>query len=461
MQAPKDQSAAEKARELLVKAVLEGPRKTTAEKSTETAKTVRRMVKQLAQKAHEARARGEPVAYLFIASFYDDILRAMDIVTVGTENYAGLCAAKLDAERFLAKAEAEGYPRHLCTYATCGLGFDALRYELGTMPPDAPDGGMEYPTVMLGTGMMFCDPRYKWYQAAQRYTNAPTYVLGLLNPPLYYTHIDLAEVRDYYLKYITSELRELVNFLERRLGRKMDWERLSQVVDLSERTIKLWWDAYQLRKAIPTPMSTEDAVNTMVPGYFSMGTEEAYQFYQALYQELKYRVEHKIGVIPDEKYRLLWALSLPPWYALVLFNYFEKLGAVFPIEAVYHPLPPLNIPENVTDPLERMALRFYNSVTYWYEKARMNSGNPWVEWFLELIRDYKIDGVVFHQARTCRTIHCGQLHQMNILRKYSDIPMLLLEGDIVDIRNYDEKATQGKIDAFIEVVDAYKRRKKA
>ena len=73
------------------------------------------MVKELAQETHEARARGDPIAYLFIASFSDDILRAMNVVTVGTENYAGLCAAKMDAERFLSKAEAEGYPRHLCT----------------------------------------------------------------------------------------------------------------------------------------------------------------------------------------------------------------------------------------------------------------------------------------------------------------------------------------------------------
>jgi len=273
VEAPKEQSAAERVKELMLKAILEGPKKTTAEKSTETAKGVRRMVKGLAQKAHEARASGDPIAYLFIASFYDDILRAMDIATVGTENYAGLCAAKLDAERFLSKAEAEGYPRHLCTYATCGLGFDAMRCELGGMPTDAPDGGMEFPSVMLGTGMMICDPRYKWYQAAQRYTNAPMHVLGLLNPPLYYTHIDLAEVKDYYIKYVVEELKGLVDFLERQLGRKMDWDRLSEVVDLSERTIKLWYDTYQLRKAVPAPMPTEDALNTMVPGYFNMGTQ--------------------------------------------------------------------------------------------------------------------------------------------------------------------------------------------
>lgn len=461
MEAPNEKTAADKLKEIMQKAIFEGPQKTTAEKSTETAKSVRRMIKGLAQKSHEASERGDPIAYLFVASFYDDILRAMDITTVGTENYAGLCAAKLDAERFLAKAEAEGYARHLCTYATCGLGFDAMRHELQGMPPNAPDGGMESPTVMLGTGMMICDPRYKWYQAAQRYTNVPMHVLGLLNPTLHYTHIDIEEMKDYYIKYVIEELQGLVDFLEHQLGRKMDWDRLSEVVNLSERTIKLWYDTYQLRKAIPAPMPTEDALNTMVPGFFNMGTQETYDFYRELYDEIKYRVDNKIGVIPDEKYRLLWGLSLPPWYGLVLFNYFETLGAVFPIEVVYHPYTPLEIPDSITNPLERMAWRFYNSLTNWYDKARKNTGNPWVEWFLDLINEYKIDGVVFHQAMTCRTIHCGQLHQMNVLREHSDIPMLLLEGDIIDVRNYNEVATHNKIDAFIEVVDTYKKNKQS
>jgi benzoyl-CoA reductase/2-hydroxyglutaryl-CoA dehydratase subunit BcrC/BadD/HgdB len=232
---------------------------------------------------------------------------------------------------------------------------------------------------------------------------------------------------------------------------------LSEVVELSERTLTKWHDAYQLRKAVPAPMPTEDALNIMVPGFYMLGTQAAYDFYSDLYDELKHRVDNKIGTIPDEKYRLLWALSLPPWYGLVLFNYFESLGAVFPIEAVYNAASVPEIPEGVTDPLERIAHRFYNAVTKRNEQARKHTGDSNVEWFLELIEDYKCDGVVFHQAMTCRTIHTGQLSQINTFKKYSDKPVLLLEGDIVDVRNYDERATHLKIDAFIEVVDSYKR----
>lgn len=425
----------------------------------ELAISVRQIVKGLTKRAHEAKASGEPIAYLFIASAYDEILRAMDIVTVGTENYAGLCAVKNDAERFLSKAETEGYARHLCTYATLGLGFDAMRCEMGQMPPNSPDGGLVEPDVMLGTGMMICDPRYKWYQASQRYTKAPLHILGQLVPALHYTHVDCREIRSYYIKYLVEELKELIGFLERNTGRKLDYDQLCKSVDLSERTIQMWWDAYQLRKAVPTPMSTEDAVTIMVPGNFMLGTQMAYDFYSKLHRDLKHRVDNQIGVVPDEKYRLLWALSLPPWYGLSMFNYFGSLGAVFPIEAVYHAPPPQEYPPNMNDPLERIAWRVYGQVTQWQEKARQHTGDSNVEWYLDLIDQYKLDGVVFHQAMTCRTIHTGQLNQINVLKKHTDKPVLLLEGDIVDVRNYNQKNTQTKIDAFIEMVDAHKKRK--
>ena len=113
----------------------------------------------------------------------------------------------------------------------------------------------------------------------------------------------------------------------------------------------------------------------------------------------------------------------------------------------------------MNDPLERIAWRSYGQITQWQDKARLNSGDYNVEWFLDLIERYQLDGVVFHQANTCRTIHTGQLNQIQVLKKHTDKPVLLLEGDIVDIRNYDKKGTENKIDAFIEVVDAYKKRK--
>ncbi len=431
--------------------------KTTAKKSTKIAKQVRRIVKENVLKTREARAQGQPVAYMFISCFYDDILTAMDIVQQGTENYGGLCAAKMEAERFIAKAESEGFARHLCSYATCCLGFEAMRRELGDMPPNAPDGGMASPDVMVGVGFFGCDPRYKWFQAAQRYLDVPVHIHNLLSPMSYYSHAHGREMRDHYVRYIYEELKGLIDFLETTLGKRMDWDRLSEVVDISERTIKVWNDVHELRKAVPCPLPTEDICSCMVPGMFMMGTQEAYDFYCELYDEVKHRVDNKIGVIPDEKYRLLWSYSAPPWYAMLLFNYFESKGAVFAMEAVYQPPPVIDIPPSVTDPVERIARRVWATFgERRLEKARHCPTGAMTGWLLDLAEDYNCDGVVWHQVLTCRSVHANQYHQMNVFKENSDKPVLLLEGDIVDVRNYNEANTRTKIDTFIEVLDAYK-----
>jgi benzoyl-CoA reductase/2-hydroxyglutaryl-CoA dehydratase subunit BcrC/BadD/HgdB len=430
--------------------------------ATEAAAKVPRMSRELTLKAQRAKVEGNPVAYTFIVCAYDEIIRAMDIVPVWTENYAGICAAKRDVQRFLEKAEAENFSRSLCTYALCGLGFDIWRAELGQMPPDSPWGGQVKPDMMLGSGQMVCDPRNKWYQAAQHYMpDIPIYEVGLPWPP-YEQDFDYREVQDYYIKYIIEQLRGLVEFLEKQTGRKMDWERLSGLVDLTDRTWNLIWETYELRRAIPTPMDTGDAMNTMVPIAFMMGTQEANDFFKDLYGELQRKIANKEGVIPEEKYRLLWGGGLPSWFALSDFNYFNSKGAVFPVETTYRSVEAVyNFDVDLTkisDPLEHIAWRWLKYWTYWYDKARKRPGShPDVERLIQYIEDYNIDGVVVHEAFSCRTWHPGLIWQLNLLKKvYRDIPSLVLESDIVDIGSYSESDTRTRIDAFIETLESAK-----
>jgi benzoyl-CoA reductase/2-hydroxyglutaryl-CoA dehydratase subunit BcrC/BadD/HgdB len=431
--------------------------------ATEAASKIGPMVKAAIGGTVQARAEGKPLAYSFIVCCYDEIIRAMDVVPIWTENYAGICGAKRDAQRFLERAEAENFSRSLCTYALCGLGFDAWREELGEMPPNAPWGGQARPDMMLGSGQILCDPRNKWYQAAQHYMpDVPIYDVGL--PwPLYEDDYDYRDVQGYYVKYIVTELKGLVEFLEKHTQRKMDWERLSEIIDLSDRTWNLIWEAYELRRAVPTPMGTGDAMNTMVPMVFMMGTQEAYDYYKDLYDELKAKIARKEGVIPDEKYRLLWGGGLPSWFALSDFNYFNSKGAVFPVETTYRMVEALyNFDidlSKITDPLEHLAWRWLKFWTYWHDRARQRPGShPDVERLIKYIEDYKIDGIVMHEAFSCRSWHPGLIWQLNLLKKvYRDIPSLVLESDIVDISSYNEADTRARIDAFIDALEAVKK----
>jgi benzoyl-CoA reductase/2-hydroxyglutaryl-CoA dehydratase subunit BcrC/BadD/HgdB len=137
----------------------------------------------------------------------------------------------------------------------------------------------------------------------------------------------------------------------------------------------------------------------------------------------------------------------------------------------------LGIPEDC-DPLEHIAWRFIKLFTRWYDQARKRPGShPDVERLIQYIEDYKIDGVVMHEAFSCRSWHPGLIWQLNVLRKiykpipvlildkdgrkrgeYREIPSLVLESDIVDISSYSEADTHSRIDTFIETLESVKSR---
>jgi benzoyl-CoA reductase/2-hydroxyglutaryl-CoA dehydratase subunit BcrC/BadD/HgdB len=210
-------------------------------------------------------------------------------------------------------------------------------------------------------------------------------------------------------------------------------------------------------------MDTGDAMNTMVPIAFMLGTQEAHDFYQELHDELEVKIARKEGVADNETYRLLWAAGLPSWFALADFQYFNAKGAVFPAEITYRVCEPIERLDlaSTSDPLEHLAQRFIRYYTHWYDKARKRSGSlPKVERIIEYIEDYDCDGVVFHSAFSCRSWHAGIITQAEVLKRvYGDIPILIMEGDIVDISAYNEADTHNRIDAFVEALGKGKERR--
>jgi benzoyl-CoA reductase/2-hydroxyglutaryl-CoA dehydratase subunit BcrC/BadD/HgdB len=412
----------------------------------------------------KAKEEGKKVAYAYIFNGQDEVIRAMDILPAWGESFAGVCAAKHDAEKFLQKAEADNFSRSLCTYATCSIGFDMWREELGgEIPPGTPWGGMGRPDMIIGSAQQLCDPRFKWPQATQHYLQDVPVFVGSLYYPQWDPNANHRDHEKIYVKYAKAELLELVRFCEKHTGMKMDWDRLSSLVDLTERTWDLFIDTYELRKAFPTPMDTGDAMNTMVPLTFNLATQDAYDYYKDLYDELTQKVANKQGVAENEKYRVLWGAGLPSWFALGDFQYFNDKGVVFPVEVTYRNAEKterLDLPK-VSDPLERIAWRWVRLWTHWYDRAYKRPGStPKVERIIEYIEDYKCDGVVFHSAFSCRSWHAGIVQQAATLKKvYRDIPILIMEGDIVDISSYNEADTHNRIDAFIEALEASRSRR--
>jgi benzoyl-CoA reductase/2-hydroxyglutaryl-CoA dehydratase subunit BcrC/BadD/HgdB len=434
--------------------------KRVASKSLETTQLAGVIMKQGYARAKEAVAAGNPVAWVMASTngagsvLWKAIDLLMGIPTIFPENYAALCAAKGTAIPFIEQALPEGFSNFLCGYAKTCIGYSRVMQESGEVPPGAPGGGMAKPAMFFASSEI-CDARYKWFQALTRYFDVPVFCLDSLGP--YTADLEVEEFSKYYIKYRVREMREFVAGVEKLTGRKMDEDKLSELVDRALETARLWHECHQMRRAIPCPMPWEDMWSCITPGMYHIGTPEALDFYRKLYAELKERVDKGIGAIPDEKYRLIWG-ALAPWHTLSICNYLESLGAVGVVETwEYTPGPPPPIPEGVTDPYERIAWWYLWWYTHHYPRARGKSEHFRNQIYLEWARDYLADGAVLHWIITCRTVSVGEVQAKDVLLKYARIPSLIVEGDLIDPRFFNEAQFKVQADAFIEAMEHYKR----
>ncbi len=100
----------------------------------------------------EAKEEGKPVAWVMLEGWANAILNAMGVKTVFPENYSSVCAAQGMAVPFMDRAEAEGFPTHLCGYARTCVGYAARMLDMdGEIPPEAPGEGMPKPTLLLAS----------------------------------------------------------------------------------------------------------------------------------------------------------------------------------------------------------------------------------------------------------------------------------------------------------------------
>jgi benzoyl-CoA reductase/2-hydroxyglutaryl-CoA dehydratase subunit BcrC/BadD/HgdB len=331
--------------------------------------------------------------------------------------------------------------------------------EVGGIPPEKPMSGMPKPTLLLSSGY-FCDTRYKWFQSLGRYLDAPIWLLEMPHPGVRESFADGAY--EYTIDFLVKELREFVAFLEHLVGKKMDWDRLDEVVNDTIEMNRMWYEVNELRKAKPCPMHSRDFWSSMPASlYVADDPKKTAGLYQDMFNEVKERVDKGEAAIPEEKYRLAFA-ELPPWHSLGFFDRLAERGWNFPIESwSYQPPKPIDL-SGVSDPLERVAKHTYQYFTGFFEGAYKTGENlgyfgyP----YLEYVREYKCDGLVAHPLLTCRTATNHLMYVQDRLMKVLKVPTLVLEGDIVDLKFFDPDEGLRKAEAFEETVEYYREVRK-
>jgi len=420
---------------------------------------LRNKVNETYLKSIEAIKAGKPAVWAMLNFYYGDpILKAMDIEVVYPENYGALAAAVGVAQQYLDRAIAEGFPTHLCGYSLTTIGYTArmmkdLKWQI---PPEAPVGGMPKPLFLLSSAAI-CDARYKWFQALGRYMDVPVWPLEAPIPG-----IKEFSIGGYYERMVelgVKHLRDFVAFVEKMVGRKMDWDKLNKMANLMIEINRVWHEINELRKVKPCPMHSRDFWSAMPAALFLAGDlEDSLKLYQNMYQEVKERVNSHMGAIPNEKYRLVFA-ELPPWHSLGFFDKLAERGWNFVMESFgYHPPIPLDL-SKVSDPLERITRFSLQFLVGYYEDARKHNaiGGTSAYPYLKFAKEWRCDGALLHPLISCRSASTHLPYVSNMLMEKLRVPSLTIEGDIVDLRLFNPEDALAKAEPFEEILEHYRK----
>ncbi len=369
-----------------------------------------------------AREAGDFVA-AHTVFFPSEIMYAMDIVPMHLETTSWMTALFLGEYADLLSAGAElGLAPEICS---------PHRGLAGAFATDA----LPRPDVILWSNMV-CDNTAKSGELLMKLTGCPGF---FLDHPFQNTEGEM--------NYLVEELADMVRFLEEQSGRKMDWDRLSESVARMDRQIELLREVGKLRQAVPSPFHPQGFLELLTIDYLFAGHPEATEYLETLRQELAEAVSQGKGAVPKERFRLM-TLFLPPMY---LIGFLERISQEYGAVSVTEPFF-CSWGEGRLDPskpLESVARK-----SYMLPEMRMYGplDDRALSEIVDSARQYKIDGAIYYADIGCRHT-CATIKLFKDVLDELDIPVLILDCDVVDPTIASEEEIRDKLERFFELLE--------
>jgi benzoyl-CoA reductase/2-hydroxyglutaryl-CoA dehydratase subunit BcrC/BadD/HgdB len=346
----------------------------------------------------------------------------MDIPFFIPELHCASMAAQADPSPYLEAASGTGLPVELCSIHRAMAGIVA-------------QGDLPSPTLMVNTTQV-CDSGFKSFGSLSDAYSCPDFFLDA-------PRLSNKEGVVYYKK----ELISLIRFLEEKTGKKLDMDQFREVLTLSRQAYEAFYEVGEMRKTIPTPLRARDALRNYTVFKHLAGTTIGVDYFETLRDEVKEQVGQGKGAVTDERHRIYWVLS-PPNYALNIFDWMEdEHGAVIVMD-VFNRLGQLEM--DLSDPLEYLSLKSFKEI------LTESAGGPlelMVEDALRICRDYKVDGAVYLTQIGCKQ-SCGTIRSLqDALRNELDLPILIMDGDIIDPTILPVDQMKTKLEGFFEMLE--------
>lgn len=355
-----------------------------------------------------------------------EILFALDIVPFPPESVISMFANSHLTDGILKTAEDNNYSRDTCSF---------LRGTVGAVINDY----MPMPDFLIATSLYCHGSAQVFYRISKKY-----------NKPFYYIDAPYEYNRPYAVDYVAKQLEDIMKKMAFASNRDFSLDRLKAAIVYSNQARDYYVKVNELRKSIPTPMLGGEAIDYAIMLAHTFGCKEMVEICKTLYEELKERVDNKIGSLEEERYRILWR-QLRPYYNITPLDYLErKHKAAIVFEEVNFVYWKEMDPEN---PFKSLAEKLLSN--YGFGKFQR-----WLDFTDSFISDYHVDGVIEFAHWGCRYLSAGTQIVKDKLLRDKNIPLLIIDGDCIDRRDYSDAQIKTRIDAFIEILKRKKGQKR-
>ncbi len=409
--------------------------KKPAIKKIQAAGQMRKIMADYFYALHNASKAGSPKIAWCTSVGPAELLLSLGFLVHYPENHGAMLGATRTANDYIPVANAIGYSPDICSYLTSDIGSFLKKETPLSKAYEGIDAVPKPDVLVFNTNQ--CRDVQDWFSFYSRELGVPA--LGIS------TYRNIGEIKDYHLESVVEQIKGLIEPLEKISGNTFDIDKFREILSLSKECTALWKKVLETNTAAPAPMSFFDATIHMGPAVVLRGSSQAIEYYKVLLKELEERIANKEGAVEGEKFRIYWE-GMPIWGKLRdLAEFFISLktsviASTYCNSWIFEDFDP-------DDPFLSMARAYTQIFIVRDEKFK----EKYIE---EMVRKYKIDGLLFHDAKTCPNNSNNRYGMPERLEKKLNIPTLTINGDLNDLRCYSEEQAKTKIEAFVEQLQA-------
>ena len=361
-----------------------------------------------------------------------ELLLAMGFDVYYPENHGALLGATRMAADLIPQANAAGYSPDICSYLTSDIGA----FLKGITPLTRAYGIESVPKAdVLVFNTNQCRDVQDWFSFYARHWDVP--IVGVR------THRGIGHIKDYQVADVANQFKDMIPVLEQVSGNKFDLDRLREVVGLSKQCTVLWRRVLEYAANTPAPMTFFDHTIHMAPAVVLRGKPEAVEYYQLLLKELEERVQAGVAAVPGERVRLYWE-GMPVWGRLRMLSELMREQQAAIVASTYCNSWIFEAFDD-RDPFNSMARAYLELFIVRDEDYKERYISEWVERF-------GVQGIVFHNARTCPNNSNSNYAMPTRLARQLGIPSVVIDGDLNDLRCFSDEQAKTNLEAFVEQI---------